>query len=157
MSSSSAFPNSNHKYKIYNWSSRGNSEQKSNNLCFTYTLVFLTKERFSLSGYLCNFFVRFWTYTEAICENPRRVTLQRGKQMIYISFKIDPNLNELLLEIRSLRQITLTAAPMGILQEILIDNNLDRTLLWPDIAILPLQIKKKLNLTEVFKLWKKFK
>ena len=49
--------------------------------------------------------------------------------MIYISFKIDPNLNELLLEIRSLRQITLTAAPMGILQEILIDNNLDRTLL----------------------------
>ena len=77
--------------------------------------------------------------------------------MIYISFKIDPNLNELLLEIRSLRQITLTAAQMGILQEILIDNNLDRTLLWPDIAILPLQIKKKLNLTEVFKLWKKFK
>ena len=74
--------------------------------------------------------------------------------MIYISFKIDPNVNELLLEIWSLRQITLTAAQISILQEILIENNLDRTLLWPDIAILPLQIKKKLYLAEVFKLWK---
>ena len=49
--------------------------------------------------------------------------------MIYISFKIDPNVNELLLEIWSLRQITLTAAQIGNLQEILIENNLDRTLL----------------------------
>ena len=54
-------------------------------------------------------------YTEASCENQRRVTRRRGKQIIYISFKIDPNVNELLLEIWSLRQISPTAAQMGIL------------------------------------------
>ena len=31
-------------------------------------------------------------------------------------------------------QISPTAAQMGILQDIPIGNNLDRTLLWPDIA-----------------------
>ena len=73
-------------------------------------------------------------YTEASCDNQRRVTRRRGKQIIYISFKIDPNVNELLLEIWSLRQISPTAAQMGILQDIPIGDNLDRTLLWPDIA-----------------------
>ena len=34
----------------------------------------------------------------------------------------------------SLRQISSTAAQMGILQDIPIGDNLDRTLLWPDIA-----------------------
>ena len=95
---------------------------------------FFTKERFCLSGYLCNFSVRFWMYTEASCDNQRQVTRRRGKQIIYISLKIDPNVNELLLEIWSLRQISPTAAQMGILQDIPIGDNLDRTLLWPDIA-----------------------
>ena len=54
-------------------------------------------------------------YTEASFENHRRVTRRRGKQIIYISFKIDPNVNELLLEIWSLRQISPIAAQMGIL------------------------------------------
>ena len=34
----------------------------------------------------------------------------------------------------SLRQLSSTAAQMGILQDIPIGDNLDRTLLWPDIA-----------------------
>ena len=54
-------------------------------------------------------------YTEASCDNQRPVTRRRGKQIIYISLKIDPNVNELLLEIWSLRQISPTAAQMGIL------------------------------------------
>ena len=52
-------------------------------------------------------------YTEASCDNQRQVTRRRGKQIIYISLKIDPNVNELLLEIWSLRQISPTAAQMG--------------------------------------------
>ena len=44
---------------------------------------------------------------------------------------------------------------MGILWEILNDNNLDRTLLWLDIAGHPLQIKIKLYLEKVFRLWNK--
>ena len=61
-------------------------------------------------------------YTEASSENTRRVTRQRGKHIIYISFKIDPNVYELLLEFWLLRQISSTAAQMNILQEILIDR-----------------------------------
>ena len=63
--------------------------------CFS----FFAKKRFCLSGYLCNFTIRFWMYAEATCEIPRRVTRQRGTQIIYVFFQIDPNVYELLLEI----------------------------------------------------------
>ena len=38
-------------------------------------------------------------YAEATCEIPRRETRQRGTQIIYVFFQIDPNVYELLLEI----------------------------------------------------------
>ena len=38
-------------------------------------------------------------YAEASSEIPRQVTRQRGTQIIYVFFKIDPNVYELLLEI----------------------------------------------------------
>ena len=44
----------------------------------------------------------------------------------------------------SLRQISSTAAQMGILQDIPIGDNLDRTLLWPDIASPTLSNWKKI-------------
>ena len=59
-------------------------------------------------------------HAEATCEIPRRVTRQRGTQIIYVFFQIDPNVYELLLEIGHyvrFRQIASTAAQMGILQE----------------------------------------
>ena len=49
--------------------------------------------------------VRFWMYIKASCENQKQDDRQRGKQIINISFQIDPNVYELLLEIWSLRQI----------------------------------------------------
>lgn len=59
--------------------------------------------------------VRFWMYIKVSCENQKQDDRQRGKQIINISFQIDPNVYELLLEIWSLRQILVPPTAVQIL------------------------------------------